>query len=163
MSTAEDSPKPDVDSRMLAKTKRRAVIRLGRRALLETLLRDGRASADDVRDAVELPPGIDPKTFGDIPGPLHRAGVIQPAGYVKTTRPVAHRRPITDWELVDRAAAERWLKAHPAPDPNQLPADVQRLLFPMKQNEPPATAARSSDLIPPDRPSQEVNQCQRPV
>jgi hypothetical protein len=100
---------------------RRAVyVRRGRRALLSHLLAHGTATADDVRAAVHLPPGINPKCFGAVPGPLAESGVIRAAGYVKTARPKGHARPVRQWELADRAGAYDWLRANPdIPDPSQ--------------------------------------------
>ncbi|MCQ8205440.1 hypothetical protein NP569_24435, partial [Vibrio parahaemolyticus] len=57
------------------------------------LLAAGTATADDVRDAVELPPGVDPRCLGAVPGELADAGIIRATGYVRTTRPAAHARP----------------------------------------------------------------------
>jgi len=107
----------------------------GRRALLERLLRDGVATADDVRDAVELPPGIGPKCFGAVPGPLRRAGIIAPAGFCKTCRPAAYARPVIVWTLADREAAQRWLEEYPdLPDPGEHDQGngSQRVLFPIR-------------------------------
>lgn len=104
----------------LLAVRREAVVRRAQRALLAVLLERGWATADDVRELVELPPGIDPKCFGVAPGPLARAGIILADGYSKTCRPTAHARPLTVWTLADRAAAERWLATHPElPDPDQ--------------------------------------------
>jgi hypothetical protein len=119
----------------------------GRRALLTAALVTGVASADDVRDCVELPPGIDPKCFGTVPGPLARAGIIASAGFVLTCRPTAHARPVTVWRLLNRAAAEQWLADHPdRPDPNDPPAS-QGVLFPISPNEPtPAGATAGAGM-----------------
>jgi len=83
-----------------------------RRVLLTVLLDRGKGSADDWRDAVELPDGIDPVCFGAVPKPFALAGIIRRAGFITTSRPVAHARPVTLWELVDRTAAEQWLADH---------------------------------------------------
>jgi hypothetical protein len=88
----------------------------GRRALLATLLDAGVATADDVRDAVTLPPRLSPKCFGSVPGLLARAKIIRADGYAKTCRPTAHARPLTVWRLIDAPAAQRWLRDHPDPD-----------------------------------------------
>ena len=74
-----------------------------------------------MRQEVELPPGLDAKLFGAVPGTLALAGIIERAGFAKTTRPVAHARPVTDWQLTDRAAAVAWLAEHPPPGTTQLP------------------------------------------
>lgn len=118
----------------------------GRRALLATLLDAGAATIDDVRDVVTLPADIDPKLFGSVPSQLAFAGIIRADGFVKTSRPKAHARPIQRWALVNRDRAERWLIDHPdrpddppsggvvvpSPDPIIDPAGAtttQRTLF----------------------------------
>jgi hypothetical protein len=93
---------------------RRAVhVRRGQRALLGQLLRCGSATADDVRGLVQLPADIDPRCLGTVPVALARADIIRAAGYVRSTRPAAHARPVLRWQLADRAAALAWLATHP--------------------------------------------------
>ncbi len=90
----------------------------GRRALLTRLLSEGTATADVVYEAVELPDDVDPRCFGGVPTPLVNAGIIRAAGYVTSARPERNASPIHRWELVNRAAAERWLAEYPdEPDP----------------------------------------------
>jgi hypothetical protein len=115
---------------------REAVIRRAQRALLTVLLETGSATADDVRELVELPPGINAKCFGADPGVLARAKIIRADGFAKTCRPVGHARPVTVWTLADRPAAERWLRNHPdmpPPEESEGPAASQRVLFPLTQ------------------------------
>jgi hypothetical protein len=109
---------------------RRAIwVRRGRRALLRRLLDAGTATADDVRAAVTLPPDLDPRCMGAVPGELADAGIIRPAGYVRTARPAGHARPVLCWHLADRTAALVWLAAHPhLPDPDDGES-VQRSLW----------------------------------
>ena len=112
--------------------------------MLAAILEGGSATIDDVRALVDLPPGIGPKLFGAAPGPLVRAGIIRAAGFAKTCRPAAHARPVTVWELIDGAAAERWLHAHPDPDfdrADELCADRQGLLFGASRDELTPTVA----------------------
>lgn len=97
-----------------------------RRVLLERLLADGSATIDIVREAIELPEGIDPKLFGSVPGSLARAKIIERDGSATTNRPKAHARPISIWRLVDRNKAEVWLRDHPVP---VIERPVQRELF----------------------------------
>jgi len=119
----------------------------GRRALVERLLCVGEATADDVRAAVELPDGVNPKCFGAVPGPLAKAGIIERVGFAPTSRPMAHARNLTVWRLVDSAAAEAWLQDHPDqpdPEPDRAAppaADRQGLLFPILENDPTPTGA----------------------
>jgi hypothetical protein len=133
------------DALALLESRREVYVLRGRRALLEALLRSNTATVDEVRQAVELPAGINPKLFGIVPGPLARAGIIRQAGFAKTCRPEGHARPVTIWALADRAAAERWLRGHPdlpAPDDDDQGQAVQGVLFPTQPtNEPGATAA----------------------
>jgi hypothetical protein len=104
----------------LLQAHRRVYVRRGRRALLLRLLDAGTATADDVRAAVELPPALNPTCFGSVPGRLAEAGIIRPAGFVRTKRPEGHARPVQLWQLADRAAALAWLAAHPdLPDPSE--------------------------------------------
>ena len=105
----------------LLSERRAAVIRAGQRALLLKLLDAGTATADDVRAAVPLPPGIGPRCYGAVPLPLLDAAIIAHAGYRVCERPEAHARPVTVWALADRAAALAWLAAHPLL-PNPEPA-----------------------------------------
>jgi hypothetical protein len=103
----------------LLETRRDALIRRARRALLGQLLAAGTATADDVAEQVEPPPdGIDPRFLGTVPGPLARAGIIRAASYTKSARPSRHASLLTVWELADRAAALAWLVRNPnLPDP----------------------------------------------
>jgi hypothetical protein len=115
---------------------REVVIRRAQRALLTVLLETGSATADDVRELVELPPGVGPKCFGAAPGVLARAGLIRADGYAKTCRPVGHARPVTVWVLPDRDRALRWLRDHPnLPDPceSEGAAGSQGVLFSLTQ------------------------------
>jgi len=113
-----------LDAHAFLEARRELFILRGRRALLTALLRTGRATADDVRDTVELPDSVGPKLFGPVPGPLARVGIIELGGSVKSRRPDAHGRPVSVWRLRDRQAAQRWLSDHPdRPDP--VPTGVQ--------------------------------------
>ncbi len=106
------------DAHTLLEARRQVFVNRGRRALLKSLLLIDTATADDVRLAVDLPPDIDPKCFGAVPGPLARARIIRRVGYERTGRATGHARILTVWELADRTAAIHWLIAHPdVPDP----------------------------------------------
>lgn len=102
--------------------RRGPVVTQGRRVMLRLLL-DGQptVTADDVRESVHSVAGVDPRCFGAVPGELARAGIIRAAGYMRSTRPEAHARPVCVWELVDREAAQRWLRLHPEPAAEPLP------------------------------------------
>jgi hypothetical protein len=105
-----------------------------RRVLLIVGLERGKAFSDDWRDVVKLPAGIDPVCFGAVPKPLALAGIIRRAGFVVTSRPEAHGRPVSVWELIDRDAALQWLADHPEP--------------PDDEDSPP-TAGEPSPVRPP--------------
>jgi hypothetical protein len=136
------------DALTLVADRRAVYVRRGQRALLTALLAVGQATADDVRDALDLPPGIDPVCLGAVPLALARAGIIRRVGYSPTCRPTAHARPVSVWTLADRAAAMRWLDTHPdLPDPgdDDQEACSQRVLFPLEPtNEPGAAVAAAA-------------------
>jgi hypothetical protein len=117
----------------LLEARRRVYIRRGRRALLVRLLAAGTATADDVRAAVQLPPGLNPKLFGSVPGPLAEARIIRPAGFVRTTCPEGHARRVQLWQLADCAAALAWLADNPdlpdLPEPGGAGHPVQLSLW----------------------------------
>ena len=63
LSLADGERRRDTALALLAE-RRAAVVCCGQRALLICLLDTGTATADDVRAAVELPPGIGPRCYG---------------------------------------------------------------------------------------------------
>ena len=86
---------------------RQAILLTGRRALLRRLFESPTATADDVREAVDLPEGMDPRVFGDVPGALARLGIIRPTGgFVRSVRPARHASWLRVWELADRAGGD---------------------------------------------------------
>lgn len=108
----------------LLEAHRERLIRRARRALLSHLLAHHTATIDDVRAVVAVTPGVNPKAFGSVPGPLAIAHIVRPAGAKKTGRAVGHARPVTVWELADRVAAIAWLNTHPElPDPEPAAED----------------------------------------
>lgn len=92
---------------------RAAILRLARRELLSKLLTDGRATADDVRNMIELPDDMNPVALGAAPGLLAKAGIIERDGYRNSQRPTAHARPVSIWRLKDEPKARAWLRANP--------------------------------------------------
>lgn len=121
--------------------RRESVIRQARRVLLTVLWERDTATMDDVRAVVVVPPEVDPVCLGSVPGGLARAGIIRADGAVRTSRPMAHARPVTVWRLVDRDAAEIWLREHPdlPTHEDQRPAH-QRVLWPPDETSPIADA-----------------------
>lgn len=106
----------------LHEVRRQQLVEDARRALVRHALACGSATADDVRDLVELPPGCSPKAFGAAPGPLAKAGIIERVAYTETCRPTAHARPVSVWRIRDRTKAERWLIENPErPAPELVP------------------------------------------
>jgi len=131
----------------LLRKRRAAYVRHGQRALLARLLAEGTATADDVYQSVELPPHIDPRCLGAVPGSLARAGIIRSLGYVKSSRPERHDSPIQVWALADQAEAVAWLAANP--DHPELLLGNELPLFAEHQKRPTgATAGRQSDTFP---------------
>jgi len=120
---ADDRPDGEARKRAahrLLEAHRERLVRAARRAILRHLLDHGTATADDVRAAVPLPPGIDPTCFGPVPGLLAKARIIRAVGFQKTARAVANARQNRVWALVDDAAAVAWLAANPElPDPGE--------------------------------------------
>lgn len=130
MTPPADGKARKLDAHALLEARREVYVLRGRRALLAALLAGGDATADDVRDAVELPDEINPVCLGVVPGPLARAGIIERVGFAESRRPDAHARPVSVWRLADRAAALGWLAAHPdQPDPMPAEADAVPSLF----------------------------------
>ena len=143
-SAAEGQAAKDAALRLLEARREIFVLR-GRRALLFTMLAgDGTATADDVRALVSLPPGIDPRCLGSVPGRLGYDKIIGPDEFVRCTRREGHARWLQRWRLIDREKARRWLADHPdRPDPadDNQGDDAQRVLFPTNPtNEPTPTA-----------------------
>jgi hypothetical protein len=133
----------------LLEPRREVFVRRGRRAMLEVLLRSGTATADDVRSAIELPPDLDPRCLGSVPGRLAYAHIIRAAGFVRSARPERHACWVQVWELADRNKALQWLADHPdledTFEQSKGAATSQRALFPIHPtNEPGATAATAA-------------------
>lgn len=122
--TTTEGERRKLDAHATLEARRELYVNRGRRVLLAALLRRGVATADDVREGVELPAGVNPVCLGSVPGHLARAGIIRRRDFVNTTRTAGHARPVTRWELINRDAAEQWLAAHPDwPDPHTTEAD----------------------------------------
>lgn len=103
---------------LLLTATRPATIRRLQRAAVRLALEAGAVTADDVRDAVPIPPGINPKVTGAAVYGLALAGILTGAHYVRSRRKPAHARTLRVWLLTDAAAAVRWLNDNPEyPDP----------------------------------------------
>ena len=139
-----------VDALALLANRRAVYVRRGQRALLGAMLATGSATADTVRDVVDLPAGIDPVCLGAVPTSLARARIIYRDGYAPTSRPTAHARPLSVWRLADRDKARRWLADHPdLPDPGtDAPgADLrQGVLFDQQETATPTGTAAGAAL-----------------
>jgi hypothetical protein len=127
----------------LLRERRAVYVRRGQRALLSKLLKTGIATADDVAAAVELPPEIDGRCLGAVPGTLARLGLVALVGYEKSARPNRHASPQAVWTLNDREAAVRWLEANQdLPDLANDDCDACRqLTMTFDQCETPTVAA----------------------
>ncbi len=93
---------------------REAIIRRARRLFLNVLLNSptGICSADAISDALAIHKAAK-RLLGAVPGPFAKAGLIERIGYIASTRPEAHARPISLWKLIDREGASQWLLTHP--------------------------------------------------
>jgi predicted DNA-binding transcriptional regulator AlpA len=121
----EGERRKDAAHRLL-EARREVLVRRARRGLLSYLLCAGTATADDVADLIgSMPPDIDQRYLGTVPGPLALAGIIRVAGYTKSCPPSRHASILTRWELADRAAALAWLARNPElPDLPEADADA---------------------------------------
>jgi hypothetical protein len=99
--------------RQLLAVRRARFVRLAQRALLECALNCGAATTNDVLAMVALPEGVSAACLGAVPGPLARLCIIRRIGFVDSARARTHGRPVSVWELADRAAALAWLNSHP--------------------------------------------------
>lgn len=95
----------------LLRTHRTELVRTCTVAALRIALDRGTVCADDVRGIVPIPDGISPKLVGAVFRDLADAGILFRDGYRPSTRPVAHARPISIWDLVDATEATRRLYA----------------------------------------------------
>ncbi|MFH1417678.1 MAG: hypothetical protein ABII12_05250 [Planctomycetota bacterium] len=138
--SAADGERRKLSAHATLAAQREVYVLRGRRALLRRLLDVGTGGADDVRDAVALPAGINPVCVGVVPGPLARAGVIERVSFAESRRPDAHARPITVWQLADRDAATAWLAAHPDRPVPSLPENAEPRLFDLAGNATPGAA-----------------------
>jgi hypothetical protein len=112
---------------------RDVLIGRARRALLMHLLIHGDGTIDDVAKSsgTDLDP-IDRRWRGTVPGLLVQSGVIRDSGrMVKSSRPQAHGRKITVWELADEPAARSWLARHrDIPESDRDPATSRMVVEP---------------------------------
>ena len=92
---------------------REAILRKARRAFVTALLANGRATIDDVRSEVVLPPGMNPICFGPVASPFARLKFVHRIGFAETTRPEAHCRPVGVWETTSTTGLTNWLATHP--------------------------------------------------
>ncbi len=95
---------------------RKAILLQVRRIFVRHLLNTGTATADDIRDKFEVPEGVNPNFLGSVPTPFTRARIIKRRGYIESSRPAAHARVVSLWELLDREKADQWLVDNPLPE-----------------------------------------------
>ena len=80
---------------------------------------------------------------------LARAGLIRRADFAKSGRAERHASYIGVWELLNREAAERWLRNHPdLPDPADADQGDQRqgVLFDPQETATPTGDAAGAAL-----------------
>jgi hypothetical protein len=106
----------------LLRVHRAALVRDLARAAVRLALASDDITADDVRAAVPIPPGIRPVVVGAAMRDLADAGILRRVGYRPSVRPAAHARPLSVWRLADAAAALAWLAAHPPIPADPVPA-----------------------------------------
>ena len=147
---AAEGERLKADALTLLEARREVYVRRGRRAMLEALLRNDTATADDVRSAIELPPGIDPRCLGSVPGLLAYAKIIRAAGFVRSARPERHASWLQVWELADRSKAMQWLDDHPdledTIEQGELATDSQGCLFDPQETATPTGEAAGAAL-----------------
>lgn len=97
----------------LLEARRAVYVRRARRAFLERLLAVGVVTADDVRDVVKLPPGINPNLFGCVPSAFAQQGIVECDGVNISRRPQRHAGIVRRWRLVSADAAIKWLAENP--------------------------------------------------
>jgi hypothetical protein len=102
---------------------RRDLVQRCQAAFLRRLF-SGSAKAEDLRLDVELPADADPRLLGAAVLGLRRAGLIAYAGWDESDQPQSHSCPKRLWCLVDRDAADVWLRQHDC-----RPAGQQLALF----------------------------------
>ncbi len=94
---------------------RAGVIRAAQRALIDAIIRNGEASADDIRAVVVIPDGIHPAVIGTAVYLLARDGIIVPVNTVTAQRPIAHAHLMRVWRLADPDQGNVWLASNPTP------------------------------------------------
>lgn len=92
---------------------RLALVRDIQRAAVRLALTAETFTADDLRAAVDIPPGVNPKVVGAAVRALAGADIIRKAGTKNSTRKEAHARPNAVWKLADRVKATAWLAVNP--------------------------------------------------
>ena len=97
----------------LLRVHRAALVRDLARAAVRLALERGHITADDVRACVAIPAGISPKAVGVVFRDLADSRILRRVGFRPSTRPAAHARPLSVWQLADADAGAAWLAAHP--------------------------------------------------
>ena len=92
------------------------------RHIVERLLAVGEATADD---CIGFEDGERRRAYiGAAFASLRKAGVAIGAGWIPSTVPRNHCRPIVRWLLADATVARQWLVDHPAPTPIGPPVQL---------------------------------------
>lgn len=111
---ADDSGEKRRDAALAALVARRpGLVRAVQRAAVRLAAGGGEVTADDLRAAVPLPPGVHPAVFGAAVRGLATAGVLVRVGYRHSKRPESHARPVAVWRAADPGRLLAWLVTHP--------------------------------------------------
>ncbi len=94
---------------------RAGIIRAAQRALIDAILVNGEASADDIRAVVVIPDGVNPSIVGTAIRLLAQDGIIVPVSTKTAQRPIAHAHLFRVWRLADRDQGNVWLASNPTP------------------------------------------------
>jgi hypothetical protein len=81
------------------------LIREGTAAALRVAHDGGGVCAHDVRARVAIPAGVSPKLVGVVFRDLADTGILRRAGFRNSTRPAAHARLLSVWQLADADGA----------------------------------------------------------
>ena len=95
-------------------TYRAGLIRRLQRAFVQHLIDHGPSTIDAIRDAVRIPPGIDPRVVGCAVAMLaSQHKITKSIGAAKSIRKAAHARRMEIWALRDVDAGRAWVLTHP--------------------------------------------------
>lgn len=130
---------PDLAPPQAPKSDRTRYIRQAQAAILHLAMRDGEANADHVHRLIALPEGVTPNAMGVAFNGLHRAGVIVPTRFERSTRASRHSNTFRVWQIADHKGAIAYLKA-------LRPREITMTLFD-RGGQPPPPARQPERLV----------------